>query len=219
MITTEFLASVAGQPVNSNMRSIVAGVQAFPAGLDRRQRVAQYVAQLCHESGGFRYDRELWGPTPAQERYDTRTDLGNTAARDGDGFLFRGRGGIQITGRANYVAFRDWCWMQGLGAPDFVANPDAVLTDPWEGLGPVWYWTTRDLNRLADAGDIESITRKINGGLNGFDDRVRCYARAALVLLGQGADDLRSFQRRAGLKPDGVPGPITRAALHKALAG
>ncbi len=83
-----------------------------------------------------------------------------------------GRTGMQLTGKANYQAFYDWCVERGFNSPDFVANPDLVNTDPWEGLVPLWYWDSRNLNRYADQGDIETITKKVNGGMNGFDDRV-----------------------------------------------
>ncbi|WP_410176733.1 hypothetical protein [Sinorhizobium medicae] len=83
-------------------------------------------------SGYFRYDREIWGPTPAQQRRDTRTDLGNTPENDGDGFRYRGCTGMQLTGKDNYRQFRNWCRAAGLSCPDFVKDPDAVNTDPWE---------------------------------------------------------------------------------------
>lgn len=147
--------------------------------------------------------------------YEGRKDLGNT--RKGDGSRYRGRGPLQITGRANYRAFTKWARKIDPKAPDFEANPDAINTDPWEGLGPIWYWDTRGLNRYADQGDIEMITRKINGGLNGLDDRIRWLVRASLVLLGYAPDAIATFQKRAGEKADGIGGPRTRAALHTAL--
>lgn len=187
-------------------------------GLDQPHRLAHFLPQLLHESADFRYDREIWGPTPAQKRYDTRTDLGNTAAADGDGKLYMGRTGIQITGKANYREFRDWCRAKvNPQAPDFVAKPDLVNTDPWEGLGPFWYWDTRGLNRFADAGNVEMITRRINGGLNGYDDRLDCLTRTSLVLLGYGPTDVKAFQADRGLLADGIAGPATRSALHAAL--
>lgn len=217
----DLLAAVSDRAPNDNMRSMVAGLEARgeEAGLDRPHRLAQYLAQLCHEGAGFHYDREVWGPTPAQERYDTRTDLGNTAARDGDGYRYRGRGPIQITGKSNYRQFTAWARSFDPAAPDFVADPDAVNTDPWEGLGPIWYWVSRDLNRFADQGDVEMVTRRINGGLNGYADRLRYYDRACLVLLGYEPDAVRRFQDDAGLAVDGISGPKTRAAMHAALVG
>ena len=218
-ITAGTLATIAGKSVNSNMQSTIAGLEraGVGAGLNRPHRLAQYLAQIAHESGLWKYDAEVWGPTAAQKRYDTRTDLGNTAAVDGDGFLYRGRGPIQITGKENYRQFTAWARGLDPKAPDFVANPDAVLTDPWEGLGPIWYWQTRDLNRYADNGDLLTITKRINGGTNGLTDRQAQYTRAGLVLLGYAPADVRAFQRSHGLTIDGISGPATRAAIHAEL--
>ena len=112
--------------------------------------------------------------------------------------------------------------------PPTSPHPDAINTDPWEGLAPVWYWSTRKLNKYADANDIEMITKRINGGLNGYADRIAKYTRTALVLLGFGPTDVLAFQKKAqaeGLLPkgkdqlDGDAGPKTRAAMHMMLAG
>lgn len=143
----------------------------------------------------------------------------------GEAFAFGGRAGIQLTGRANYRAFRDWCRRRvDADAPDFEKDPDAVTTDPWEGLAPVWYWdagnpTSRSLNAFADDNNAEAITRQINGGLNGFEDRLALYTRAALVLLdyrlARGA--VLAYQRAAGFTGqdlDDIPGPRTRTAMH-----
>jgi len=220
-ITGQTLAMIAGGTENDNMRSTVAGLQraGVGAGLERPHRLAMFLGQLAHESQGWRYDRELWGPTAAQKRYDTRTDLGNTAAADGDGFRYRGRGPIQITGKTNYRQFTDWARRMDPSAPDFVADPDAVNTDPWEGLGPIWYWDTRNINAMADRGDYETVTRRINGGLNGYADRQARYARAALVLMGRNPNDVKGYQRAVGLAADGVVGPRTIASMHKTLVG
>lgn len=205
---------------NTNAQSIIDALSQHGErfGLLQPHRLAQFLAQLMHETGDFRFDRELWGPTPAQKRYDTRIDLGNTPEVDGDGFKNRGRGPIQVTGGTNIADFYAWCVGLAIGAvPDFRVNPDLINTDPWEGLSALWYWSTRNLNKWADQGDVETITVKINGGKNGFPDRVDRLGRMSLVLLGYGPEDVRRFQVDNGLDGDGDVGPKTRAAMHKAL--
>jgi len=203
-----------------NAQSFLSGLNTFgaEAGLNKPHRLAFYLGQMLHESQGFQYDREIWGPTQAQARYDTRTDLGNTPERDGDGYLYRGRGPIQITGKANYRRFTKWARKIDHTAPDFEKDPDLINLDPWEGLGPIWYWSTRYLNKCADAGDIRAVTKAINGGYNGLSDRQRWTDRAHLVLAGFARDDVRAFQRSVtGLVVDGAQGPNTRAALFEHL--
>lgn len=210
----------------ANAKSVVEGLAAYglQVGLFQPHRLAQFLAQILHESGAFNYDREIWGPTPAQKRYEGRTDLGNV--QKGDGSRYRGRGPIQITGRTNYRAFTKWARKIDAKAPNFETNPEAVVTDPWEGLGPIWYWDVgnpdgRSLNRYADDNNIEMVTRRVNGGFNGYADRVNWYVRAALVLLGYGPTEVKRFQTdhpEAGAA-DGIAGEKTRMALHKALSG
>lgn len=222
-LTAEKLARACGVAVTANMRSLVMALDNYGAdvGLDRPHRLAHYGSQWMHESGNFRYDREVWGPTPAQKRYEGRKDLGNT--EPGDGEKFKGHTAAQITGRANTAEFMAWCRLQGYNPPDFLANPELMNTDPWEGLGPLWYWSTRKLNPLADSNNPEMITRKINGGLNGYADRLLAYRKLGLVLLGYGPDELERFQVQAkkdGLydgEIDGEDGPKSRAAIHMAL--
>lgn len=185
-------------------------------GLLQPHRLVQYLAQIMHESGGFLYDREVWGPTAAQKRYEGRKDLGNV--QKGDGSRFRGHGPLQITGRANHREFTKWAKAIDPAAPNFETSPEKINTDPWEGLSPIWYWSTRDLNRYADRGDIENVTRKVNGGLNGYADRLKYYDRLALAFLGYGVNDMPRFQKAAKLADtSGTSGPLTRAALHSAL--
>lgn len=138
------------------------------------QRVAAFIAQIGHESGHLRYVRELWGPTPVQARYEGREDLGNT--QQGDGFKFRGRGLIQITGRANYAECGE-----ALGL-DLISQPELLEQPEWAAKSAAWFWSTRGLNTLADAGDFERITRRINGGLNGLADRLALWEKARAVL-------------------------------------
>jgi len=169
---------------------------------------AQFLAQLLHESGGFRYVKEVWGPTKAQTGYEGRADLGNI--RPGDGKRYLGRDLVQVTGRANYRALAAW------SGYDFEADPTALETPRWLGIGAIWYFMTRKgLLDYCRAGNIEMVTRRVNGGLNGYADRLKWYDKTALAMLGH--DDVRSFQTAAGLAVDGVSGPKTRAAMHAAL--
>lgn len=212
--------SVPTQMNKANMTSVIAGLEARARknGMNHPARLAHYISQLSHESCDFRYDREIWGPTPAQKRYDTRTDLGNTPALDGDGALFSGRTAGQITGHANYRKFLDWCRVQFSNVPDFERYPDLLNTDPWEGLGPIWFWETHALNAAADTGSVRVVTRIINGGYNGLEDRTVRYVRTALAMLGFAPTDIRGYQSSRGLLVDGDAGRITQARLHVDLA-
>lgn len=150
--------------------------------IDTPARLAAFLAQVGHESGSLRHVREIWGPTPAQQRYEGRADLNNT--RSGDGKRFMGRGLIQTTGRANYRAVRDRLRARGHDAPDFEAWPEALEQPRWACWSAADYWDWRGLNALADRGDFEAITRRINGGLNGHADRVRRLQVAREALAG-----------------------------------
>lgn len=228
----QLIAGSSSAKTNANGNSVIEGLKSGGqrTGLLMPHRLAHYIPQLMHESMGLVHDKEIWGPTPAQKRYDTRTDLGNTPEADGDGKLYAGRTALQLTGKSNYEQFTGWCRRHiDPNCPDFVANPELVNTDPWEGVVPIWYWSTRKLNDYADENNIEMVTQRINGGLNGFDDRIRYYVRTALVLLGFAPEDVKDFQRIAqnkGLLPadtpdktqiDGKAGPLTRTAMHKML--
>lgn len=139
-------------------------------GIDTPARQAAFLAQICHESGSLRYVREL----ASGAAYEGRIDLGNT--EPGDGVRFKGRGLIQVTGRTNYRI----CG-RVLGLP-LEEQPELL-----EQVGPAarsagWFWLSRHLNELADAGDFRVITRRINGGLNGYADRLAAWERASEVL-------------------------------------
>lgn len=219
IINSGELARLTGAAHSSNLISVFKGLEARgkEAGLHRPHRLVPYLAQLSHESMGFKYDQEIWGPTAAQSRYDIRTDLGNTPERDGDGYKNRGRGPIQVTGAYNIGRFYSWCLsIFGSSVPDFRENPDLINTDPWEGLSALWYWETNNLNSYCDANNFKGLTRKINGGYNGLSDRQSRYDKIALKFLGYASTS--EFQAATpGLAIDGDLGPNTRAALFKAL--
>ena len=139
------------------------------------KRVAAFIAQIGHESGQLKYVKEIWGPTAAQIRYEGRADLGNTQA--GDGSKYRGRGLIQITGRANYKACSDALDL------DLINHPELLEKTQHACMSAAWFWASRGLNTLADAGLFDAITRRINGGHNGAADRHALYARALKVLV------------------------------------
>ncbi|MCX6398468.1 MAG: hypothetical protein NTX33_00865, partial [Propionibacteriales bacterium] len=108
--------------------------------------------------------------TPTQARYENRADLGNRIP--GDGKRFMGRGLIQITGRFNCRAVTVGLKLVRKDAPDFERSPEMLEQPEWAALSAAWYWYSRSLSALADAGDFEAITRRINGGLNGQSERV-----------------------------------------------
>ena len=137
-------------------------------------RAAAFIAQVGRESGQLRWVREIWGPTAQQSGYEGRADLGNTVK--GDGSKYRGRGLIQITGRANYAACGE-----ALGL-DLINKPELLELPQHAAMSAAWFWSTRGLNTLAEQGDFTKITRRINGGLNGLADRQALYDKALKVL-------------------------------------
>lgn len=138
--------------------------------LDNPNRLAHFMAQLAHESGGFRYMEEI----ASGQAYEGRANLGNT--QPGDGKRYKGRGPIQLTGRANYRAYGRTLGIDFERHPEIVAMPSIGLHVALE------YWRSRNLNALADADNIEAITRKVNGGLNGFAERKAYLAKAKGLL-------------------------------------
>ncbi|KOX62492.1 chitinase [Pseudomonas psychrophila] len=138
------------------------------------KRVAAFIAQIGHESGQLKYVKEIWGPTKAQARYEGRADLGNTVK--GDGSNYRGRGLIQITGRDNYNACGEALSLDLINHPELLERPQHAC------MSAAWFWASRGLNTLADAGKFDAITQRINGGQTGAADRKALYARALKVL-------------------------------------
>ncbi|WP_085703951.1 glycoside hydrolase family 19 protein [Pseudomonas sp. B15(2017)] len=138
------------------------------------KRVAAFIAQIGHESGHLRWVREIWGPTDAQRGYEGREDLGNTVP--GDGRKYCGRGLIQITGRANYAACGE-----ALGL-DLINHPEQLELPQHAAMSAAWFWKQNGLNDLADRDQFNTITRRINGGLNGLEDRLALWEKARAVL-------------------------------------
>lgn len=157
-------------------------------------RIAMWLAQVGHESAGFNATEEY----ASGAAYEGRADLGNT--QPGDGVRFKGRSWIQITGRNNYGLFSQWAYRQRLvSTPTYFVDHSTELADlKWAGIGAAWYWTVArsDINVLSDRQDLETVTRRINGGTNGLADRRDRYNRALLQgeallqLLNQEEDDM-----------------------------
>ena len=153
---------------------------AIPFGIDSPKRIVHYLAQVFHESGRLRYVEEI----ASGAAYDTGAKamtLGNTPEKDGDGQKYKGRGYIQLTGKANYTAFNacDLC------TADVVAHPEKVADFPLNQMASMWFWQTHGLNELADRDDggligeeiVRQITKRVNGGTNGLSERKFFYRR------------------------------------------
>lgn len=153
---------------------LLAAMKEFAISVNKL-REAAFLAQIAHESGEFRYFREIWGPTKTQRGYEGRADLGNT--HPGDGERFKGRGPIQITGRANYKKYGDLLGLPLVEHPEKVESPEVAFRVAGA------FWKTHDLNDLADQQSFKPITKRINGGYNGLEDRVKYYTRAKKALM------------------------------------
>ena len=183
MLTADQLQSIMPGIPSGRRQALLPFLQAAMAefAIETPARMAAFVAQLAHESGQFRFMEEIWGPTPAQQRYEPvstlAATLGNSEA--GDGRLFKGRGPIQITGRANYKRFGDILGIDLVSDPARAAQPELAFRIA--GL----FWSKKGLSELADRATDEAfreITRRINGGFNGLDDRMDYLYRAKQVL-------------------------------------
>lgn len=139
-------------------------------GISSAQQQAAFLAQVAHESGSLRYTRELSDGLG----YEGRADLGNN--QPGDGPRYKGRGLLQITGRANYAHCGADLGLDLLGHPEILELPVGA------SRSAAWFWKAHGLNRYADADTFGSLTKAINGGYNGLDERIKNWlvARRAL---------------------------------------
>ena len=142
----------------------------FEFGINNLARRAAFIAQIGHESGQLRYVSEL----ASGDAYEGREDLGNIYP--GDGQRFKGRGLIQVTGRFNYAACGASLGLDLISHPYLLEQPEHACRSAG------WFWGLKQLNALADAGDFVTITRRINGGLNGHHERLALFAKAYEVL-------------------------------------
>lgn len=142
-------------------------------------RASHFIAQCCHETAGFKFMKEQ-GKVNYFLNYDKGSlakMLGNT--QKGDGWKYRGRGFLMLTGRANYQSYQDSEYCKG----DIMSNPELLEGQNGSVKSAMWWWFTHGLNELADKDDIVKITKKVNGGLNGIDDRKNWFGICKKVLL------------------------------------
>jgi len=174
-LTEEQLYRAVYELSREDARALLPHVQRMlaEASITTAQRAAALLAQVAHESAGLKAMVE----EASGQAYEGRHDLGNT--QPGDGPRYKGRGWIQLTGRANYARAG-----AALGLP-LEADPALAAGPEVAARVAAWYWTTRGLNALADIGTEEAfrqMTRRINGGENGIDDRLRRWAKAKAAL-------------------------------------
>lgn len=175
VITPELLRKVAGAPVN---KDVVAGLAKYlpaemeKAGINTKLRIAHFLAQIGHESDHFRTTKEY----ASGREYEGRHDLGNVKA--GDGVRYKGRGVIQITGRANYDKYGKMLKLNLINKPELAETPEVSVKTA------IAYWTDHNLNALADKDDLRGITKKINGGYNGLNSRLAMLENAKRAIRG-----------------------------------
>jgi putative chitinase len=174
--------------------------------LDTPRRVAEFIGQSCYESDYYTTltERLNYSEAALEKAWPSRFKtaaackpyinnptaladyvyggrMGNTAKNDG--YNYRGRGIKQLTGKANYTAFTAWAKSKYPDAPDFVKNPDLVMTYPWAILSGVWYWVARKVYTYADKDDTHGATVAINGGTLGLADREVLVSKAKIVFM------------------------------------
>lgn len=142
-------------------------------GIDTTPRLQAFLAQAAHETAGFATLEEY----ASGAAYEGRSDLGNT--QTGDGVRFKGRGIFQITGRSNYKDVSRHIF----GDDRLLDNPRLLEQPKNAAISAMYYWKSRNLSALADKGDFEAITKRINGGLNGWKDRLSYYDKLRMYII------------------------------------
>ena len=215
--------------------------------IDTPIRMAAFLAQTCHESNYFRVLEEnlnysskalasIWGkrfsnagknpddyhrkPT-AIGNFVYANRMGNGTEESGDGFDFRGKGAIQCTGRRNTTDFARSVDLTVEEALDYLTTKEGAL------VSAIWYWNLNNLNKYADAGDLRTLCKRINGGYIGLDDRNHKYEKFLAILggeiddyesqvclkVGSRGDDVKRIQEALGLEADGIFGMMTAQAV------
>ena len=171
-ITPQILIAIAPQANRSLVTDLAPHLDHYCQNyqINTLLRLDHFLGQAAEETAGFRTLVEY----ASGREYEGRRDLGNT--EQGDGARFKGRGIFQLTGRANYASMSTKLGIDLVGNPDLAATPQVAVQTACE------YWVSRNLSPLADADDLEGITRRINGGTNGIQDREIFTNRADNVL-------------------------------------
>lgn len=171
MITLDQLRAImphAGDRLERFVQPLNEAMQEF--GISTPKQRAAFLAQLAHESAECRYTLEI----ASGHAYEGRQDLGNT--EPGDGVRYKGRGLIQLTGRRNYAT----CG-KALGL-DLIAQPEMLERPREAARSAAWFWSSRHLNQLADTDNFGALTKAINGGFTGLDERLKYWLRARRAL-------------------------------------
>jgi predicted chitinase/energy-coupling factor transporter ATP-binding protein EcfA2 len=175
-VLRQLMPNIRAESLDLYLPHIQQAMKEFDINTPARQ--AAFLAEVAHGTAELRFVEEIWGPTAAQRRYDPPSylsrALGNT--EPGDGKRYKGRGVFQITGRANYKKYGDMLGVDLVNNPELVTKPELVFR-----IGAL-VWKQRNLNELADKWNLTQITRVLNGGTSGLEDRRRYYERARSLL-------------------------------------
>lgn len=175
MDITKLKAATGANDINAAKFNKIIDAILLEYDISTPKRVAAFLAQVGHESGGLRWLKEIWGPTPAQTRYEGRADLGNT--QKGDGKKYMGRGLLQTTGRTNYTKAGTAMGLDLVNHPELLEIPENALRSACQ------FWKDNNLNELADASMFKALTKRINGGYNGLEERTALYNKALAVFV------------------------------------
>ena len=206
MITLELLQKVCPKTKKEVLETYVAPINKVAKAygiLDNHKRVAAFLAQIAHESGGFNFTKENLNynakalQSVFKKYYPTEKDaivherkpeqianrvyasrMGNGDEKSGDGWTYRGRGLIQLTGKENYTKFSESIKKPLKEAVDYLETPEGAVESA------AWFWNKNKLNELCDKDDFTTLTKRINGGTNGLEDRKHHYEIALKALKG-----------------------------------
>ena len=206
MITLELLQKVCPKTKKEVLETYVAPINKVAKAygiLDNHKRVAAFLAQIAHESGGFNFTKENLNynakalQSVFKKYYPTEKDaivherkpeqianrvyasrMGNGDEKSGDGWTYRGRGLIQLTGKENYTKFSESIKKPLKEAVDYLETAEGAVESA------AWFWNKNKLNELCDKDDFTTLTKRINGGTNGLEDRKHHYEIALKALKG-----------------------------------